>query len=515
MISVKPPLRILLVAIVLGCGVDLLFYDKLLGISALLFVLLLMSALFGLGWMNGTRPLRRNLWMVFPLIYFSCMVSVRANSFVTSLNVVFSLLLLGLIARFYAAGGLEKLGLTGYLLVPFSVLGNALIRTGSLVSASVDLQSLRQRGGRSFWPLIRGILLALPILFVFAVLLSSADLVFANYLDNLFSPDILATMREILWRGIIILAAAWIIAGGFAYALNRGDAERNVHAIQGNEDVSESAQEKESDGQTRLVSFGFIEVATVLILVDLLFAVFVWIQFAYLFGGRANVVGEGFTYAEYARRGFFELMAVSLLSLGLILSLRWLLCGETSRQKRAFGALCSLMVALVLVILISAFQRLRLYEAAYGYTHLRLYSHIFMIWLAVTFVWLLIVIWNMAERFAIGAFASALGFLVTLNIINPDAFIVKQNLALYQSIGKLDANYLGRLSEDAVPVLMLNIDQINGYERNLLSKSLLDRLILMEEDTRWRSWPSFHLARRRAYNLLAGNRERLKSQNFP
>ena len=58
----------------------------------------------------------------------------------------------------------------------------------------------------------------------------------------------------------------------------------------------------------RAISLGLIEVATLLISVDLLFLVFVWIQFAYLFGGQANITLEGYTYAEYARRGFFELL---------------------------------------------------------------------------------------------------------------------------------------------------------------------------------------------------------------
>ena len=49
-----------------------------------------------------------------------------------------------------------------------------------------------------------------------------------------------------------------------------------------------------------------IEVTILLISIDLLFLVFVWIQFAYLFGGQANITIEGFTYAEYARRGFLE-----------------------------------------------------------------------------------------------------------------------------------------------------------------------------------------------------------------
>jgi len=341
---------------------------------------------------------------------------------------------------------------------------------------------------------IRGLLLALPVLIIFTLLLASADLVFADYLEDLFDFDILPDVLEWLWRGIIVLGSAWFLAGGLAYALSRSQASDEQGAV-----------EKALGSLAQVTKLGFIEAATVLTSVDLLFLVFVWIQFAYLFGGRANITVEGYTYAEYARRGFFELVAVSVLTLGLILGLCWLARRETSRQTQVFNGLSSLMVGLVLVILASAFQRLRLYEAAYGYTQLRLYSHVFMVWLAVAFVWFLVTLWRWPDRFAIGAFLAALGFLITLNAINPDAFIARQNLARYEASGKLDAYYLARLSEDAVPVLVLAVDRVTGDEREVLSEHLRYRLESMEESARWRSWPSFHLARQRAYDLLAEN----------
>jgi len=496
MICTKPPTRILLVALALGWGVDLLFYGKALGVSVPLFVLLLMVALFGLGWLEGVQPARRNLWLLAPLIFFASMVFVRANPFVTFLNAVSSLGLLGLVAHFYAAGHPQRLGLMGYPIVLLRTAGNALVRPAPLLSASMDLKAVRRRGGRNLLPVIRGLLLALPVLVIFTALLASADLVFADYLKDLFSLEISPDLLELLWRGIIVLGSAWFLAGGLAYALGRSPASDDQGAL-----------EKALGSLAQVVRLGFVEAATVLIPVDLLFLVFVWIQFAYLFGGRANITVEGYTYAEYARRGFFELVAVSVLTLGLILGLRWLTRRETGRQARVFNGLSSLMVGLVLVILASAFQRLRLYEAAYGYTQLRLYSHVFMVWLAAAFVWFLVTLWRWPDRFAIGAFVAVLGFLIALNAINPDAFIASQNLARYQASGKLDAYYLTHLSEDAVPALVLAIDRVTGDEQKVLNEHLRYRLESMEESTRWRSWPSFHLARRRAYDLLAKNRD--------
>jgi hypothetical protein len=307
MIRIKSPARILLVALALGWSVDLLFYGKALGISVPLFVLLLMVTLFGLGWLEGVRPVRRNLWLLAPLIFFASMVFVRANPFVTFLNVVASLALLGFIAHFYAAGHPQRLGLIGYPIVLLRTTGNALIRPAPLVSASMDLKAARQRGSRNLLPVIRGLLLALPVLVIFTLLLASADLIFADYLEDLFSLDILPDLLEWLWRGIIILGSAWFLAGSLAYALGRSQASDEQGVL-----------EKALGSLAQVERLGFIEAATLLISVDLLFLVFVWIQFAYLFGGRANITVEGYTYAEYARRGFFELVAgVGIGHLGL------------------------------------------------------------------------------------------------------------------------------------------------------------------------------------------------------
>lgn len=479
----------LLVALALGYIWDLFFYNKALGISMPLFVLLLLVALFSLGWLKRTRPQWRNLWLLIPLIFFAVMVAVRANPLLTFLNVVASLLLLGLVTHFYAAGRIERLGLMDYPHVLLRTGTGALEQPASLVSVSVDFEKARERGSRNLLPVARGCLLALPVLAIFTGFLASADLVFASYLEDVFYLDFLTNLPEWAWRGTMMLGVAWIVAGGLAQATNRRRASGGKLPL---ENVSSGA------GRT----LGFIEVATVLVSVDLLFLVFVWIQFTYLFGGQANITFEGYTYAEYARRGFFELLAVAILALGLVLGLHQLTRRETTWHKEVFTGLSSLMILFVLVILASAFQRLLLYEDAFGYTELRLYSHVFMVWLAFTFVWFLIVLWIRSDRFAIGAFLAALGFLATLNVVNPDAFIAEQNLARYQVTGKLDIHYLITLSEDAVPLLVQSLDQLGADDRQVLDDHLRQRLERMKADPHWQGWPSFHLARQRTYDLL-------------
>ncbi len=489
----KSPRLILVTALALGWLADLFFYGKALGVSMLLFVLVLLAALVGLGRHEGIYPLRRQIWLGLPLIFFSAMVAVRANAFITFLNVVASLALLGLIAHFYTAGRLVRLGLLGYPLVLLETGINALIRPAPLIAASADVETLRSTGKRNVLPIICGLVLAVPVLTIFICFLAAADLVFASYVEYILDLDFLADILEGLWRGALIVVVAWLLAGGLAYTYSR-------RAVGAGESIGEIATRRLGAIQI----FGFVEAAMVLVAVDLLFLVFVAIQFTYLFGGQANIVLEGYTYAEYARRGFFELVAVSLLALGLILGLHRLGRRRTPAQIRPLNGLSSLMIGLVLVILASAFQRLLLYEAAFGYTQLRLYSHIFMVWLAITFVWLLVTLWWQPGYFAIGAFAASLCFLITLNFVNPDAFIARQNLARYQTSGKLDAYYLTSLSDDAIPVLASSLGQLRQSERDVIMNNLSFRRSQLDQRFSEQPWVSFNQARWRAHRAVVG-----------
>src|SRR3712207_9305529 len=113
----------------------------------------------------------------------------------------------------------------------------------------------------------------------------------------------------------------------------------------------------------------------VLGLLDLLFLTFVVIQVRYLFGGAARVAATaGLTYAEYARRGFFELVTVTALALPLLLIAHWLLRTETRAHERLFKALARIMVVLLFVVVASALQRMYLYQQEFGLTELRLYK---------------------------------------------------------------------------------------------------------------------------------------------
>ena len=139
----------------------------------------------------------------------------------------------------------------------------------------------------------------------------------------------------------------------------------------------------------RRPTLGITEVATALAALDLLFLLFVIVQFRYLFGGDALVqVTPDLTYAEYARRGFFELVFAVFLVVPVLLAADWLLARRQRRDDLVFRALAGVQIGLVLAITASALHRLRLYHASYGLTESRFYAMVLLIWIGAMLLWL-------------------------------------------------------------------------------------------------------------------------------
>src|SRR5881227_360852 len=172
------------------------------------------------------------------------------------------------------------------------------------------------------------------------------------------------------------------------------------------------------------LSLGIVPVGTALGLVNFLFLFFVVIQLRYFFGGAELVQSAtDLTYAEYARRGFFELVAASGLVLPFLLGADWLLRDASREHQRTLRQLSGLLLALLGVVMASALQRMRLYVAEFGLSEIRLYATAFMIYLAGAFAWFaLTVLRGHWRRFAFGALVQGFAVLGGLHLLNPDAF---------------------------------------------------------------------------------------------
>ncbi|HET6316169.1 MAG TPA: DUF4173 domain-containing protein, partial [Chloroflexota bacterium] len=190
-------------------------------------------------------------------------------------------------------------------------------------------------------------------------------------------------------------------------------------------------------------------------------------------------------------------------TMGLLLALDWLTQRSGARQVTAIKWLSLLLVVLVLVILASAFQRMSLYESAYGFTSLRVYTHWFMLWMAALFVLKAAAqCFERGQIFAFGGFVSLIVALAGFNLLNPDAFIAEQNLLRYLASGKIDTDYAIAMSADAAPIFMAHLEQLQGPEKEKIGGGMK-----AEKDDLYRAlsgaaWPSYHLARKQALDAL-------------
>lgn len=258
-------------------------------------------------------------------------------------------------------------------------------------------------------------------------------------------------------------------------------------------------------------TLGTVETVIILGLVNVIFLSFVVMQVPYLFGGMELVQNTpDFKLADYARRGFGELVAVAALVLPMLLVSHWLLRKEAKRLESIFRIFAGIQIALLFVIMASAVQRLVLLtgELGYGWTTVRFYPMVFMAWLAVVFVWFgVTVIRGKRNNFAWGALWSAIVILGATNLMNPEAFIARSNIQLMQQGREFDAHYNAGLSDDAVPTMVGAFTELSQEDQIKVFQQLAWKNCRKQKENDVRSW---NYSRQTAAQVLAPYAELLK-----
>lgn len=512
---IKHPNRILWTAIIVAWTFDFLFWEKSPGISFTLFVLITLGAGIFLAREEEKVPSRRSWWLLIPIIVFAAGTFLRREPFTTFTNYLLALGLMGVFTHSFRGGRWLNYSISDYAAVLFYLAVGALAKPVEILTRKKSVSEngeqpvgLPSGRWRRVLPVIRGLLIAIPVTAIFASLLAAADPIFGDYVADFIEIFKLENLPEYIFRGVYILILGYLLAGLY------------IHAFTNDKDQKLIGEEK-----PWVPTFlGFTEAAIVLGSLNALFASFVGIQFRYFFGGQSNIKVNGYTYAEYARRGFGELVTVAFFSLLLFLSLSTVSRRETPTQRKVFSGLGIGLVVLVAVILVSAFQRLLLYEGVYGFTRLRTYSHVFMVWLGILLAAMVVLELLKKQRaFALASLIASIGFVLTLNIINVDGLIVRQNVQRtlngdglsqdeetgQKSNGELDAYYLQSLSTDATLALIeaQGNHQLAAFDRNELAAILACQFTIMADERDQATWVSYHWADAHAWGLLKDHRD--------
>lgn len=426
------------------------------------------------------------------------------------------------------------------------------------------------RLSKGIFSVLRGLAVALPLVLIFGALFMAADAAFEDFANRAVNFDMDTVLSHVLLSSLFAWLAAGYLRGSimehaFAAAgaaaaspiptadekkpaepsaaegeksyvdkftaepaedtslpnnatilehINVSDPPNAEVRTGGDTDRVSAPEPKKRDWQNwdntkfpSVFTLGRVETIIILGLVDLLFLAFVVFQLPYLFGGMDLVQTTlDLKLADFARRGFGELVAVAFLVLPLLLASHWLLRRDERRNEAVFRVLAGVQIGLLFVIMASAMQRLVLLtgELGYGWTTVRFYPMVVMIWLAVVFVWFgWTVLRGRRNNFAWGALWSAIVILAATNLMNPDDFIARKNIQLMQQGREYDAWYhTYHLSDDAVPALIESLPAMNADDACTTKQNLYDRLVDArgEGDVRSLNW-----SRERAFRLLEGN----------
>jgi hypothetical protein len=322
----------------------------------------------------------------------------------------------------------DRRSVGGVLLAPLRVAGALPAALRWLVRGGIRVR------GRDRNTLVRTLvagLIAMALLLVFGFLLAWGDAAFAHAVSTMVSSLDGGTVLRGIWSAAVAVAVTAVAA---YLLLTRA-----------------SVPEKESRaGLVRRIEWALTVGGLVV-----LFAGFVTVQARVLFGGRAYVEATtGLTYAQYARGGFWQLLAVTMLTVIVISVVARIAPRSAVADRVLLRALLGLLSALALVIVASALSRMAAYEQAYGFTRQRLLVTACELWLGTVFLLILIAGIRLRGRWVPEiALATAVAALLGLAVLNPDAFIARQHIARFAETGRIDVDYLRTLSPDAVPAL--------------------------------------------------------------
>lgn len=320
--------------------------------------------------------------------------------------------------------------LAAFCLLTVAVCGPSLLAPLRPFAVLPAIPAFAPRPSGSALTLGRGVVLGAAVVVPFVALFWSADAAFARILGETPFPDGTSLpVRGLTAGAVLVLALAVHLAPTAPLATEPLGLPRRL------------APAEWLPGLVALVA---------------VFSLFVGIQATVLFAGRDHVLDTaGLTYAEYARSGYWQLLAVAALTFAVVGLTVALADAPTARLRRIRRALLGTLVLLTLVVLASALHRLHVYQDALGATPLRLYVEASLLWFGALFVLVLAAGAHPAARRHLRRAVmtvTALG-LLAFALSNPDGRVAAHNIERWRETGRLDLETLGRLSADAVPAL--------------------------------------------------------------
>lgn len=295
-------------------------------------------------------------------------------------------------------------------------------------------QAFRNSGtvGQKGGALLLGLCLAVPVLPLMIFLLMRADAAFEGLMDQL--PDF--RFGELV--GTVIVGA-----GICCVLYVRGVALRHSTKVQA---PSKPARK----------GLHVLTVNTLLCMVCLVYGVYLVSQLAYFMGGFAGILPQGYTLAQYARRGFFEMAGLCALNLGIVVSCLAIVRKQKNTSPLSTRLLCLFLGLVTLFLVVAASGKMLLYIERYGLTRLRFLTQAVMLFFGLTTV--LVSLWLFLPRlpYMKGVILGALIIGAAVSWADVDTQVASYNVDAYLAgtMEQVDVAHLGSLNEGAIPSIV-------------------------------------------------------------
>ena len=417
---------IFICGIILSLLQSILFWEKEPGISVMLFVISVLVGLIYLMYKDKKVENKKAFLLAIPITLLSATYFIYHNTLFQTMNVLI-IVMLTIIMCIYATRLHVKIQelLTKAIELLAGTFESIRDVIDSLKHKFTKKEDIENEKSEKRKQILKSFIYAIPVVFIVFLLLMSADSIFANIFENIFGEFKNIFMAEnfvMFCLRICIIVIFFFIFSGFLVNLLKKDTMFN------------------SENEEKMVEI-HIEKMTlnmILTILNIFYFMFSIIQFTSLF---SNIHTNDFDYATYARQGFFQLMLISLINIVMIV-LAKVNKGNISNYTKGMSMLTLLFT---IVILLSAFFRMNLYEKAYGYTYLRLFVYYI---LATEFILILpIGLWILDKKIDIVKWTIGIVTImyVILNFSNIESTIAKRNVDRYfenQEENEIDLEYL-------------------------------------------------------------------------
>lgn len=496
--------RLLSIAALISVLFYVLFYKKLNGINYFLFYTAFTAFIWKFLKVEKTRL---NIAVSSAIVVLSSYMFFRDNLFLRTLNGMLVPLLLSVLflmnsnKRFDIEKPLTYTKVIGSFFAPFGFMTRPFEEIFRMAKSMLKDRKVSGEKYANIRKIMIGLLVSLPFVAIILGLLSSADMVFDSMLSSI--PDFLLDidLPSLPFDVFHIIFGFIYFYGLFFYFKYH---KRNVETVDSKFDVKMDS----------------LILSTVLTVINLIYVFFCFIQFKYLFFGDASSLPEGIGYADYARSGFFELVFLTVIN--MTISLFTLRMIEREKQNAFLKSMLYVVNCANLVMIYSAFFRMKLYENAYGHTRLRLFVFTFLAYELIVLAFNIIYIRKEEFKVLENTFILGLVIYMGLNVANVDSFIFNSNYEKFlagESNGRFDSSYnVFDLSLDSFS----NVESLLESEHAVIQERAIRHIVEVYDDFKHDTYGndvrefniSRYLAAKKSYELIHDSKFRALMKKF-